>query len=244
MSLKSMMQSVGKFLRSLFSKQENQASNSASGPTKPINTPSLERSKTESIELMKKGFHYKFAIIVGHEAKAKGAKAVQPLGSYEYDFNKEIAQIMYVFAREKSMDARIFYRDGIGVGGVGKAVERWGADVAIELHFNSAGVSARGTETLYDAEPKDNKEFAEIIQRWMCEVFKREGKQNRGIKLLKDGDRGHYNLKVVKCVSVLVEPFFGSNKEDSHLGWSNATGYARSLVAGVVEFLNKKEGEK
>jgi N-acetylmuramoyl-L-alanine amidase len=195
----------------------------------------------ESIELMKKGYHYKFAIVVGHEKTQKGAKAGPPLNVHEYDFNKEIAQLMYVFAREKSMDARVFYRDGIGIGGVGDAVNRWGADVAIELHFNSATESARGTVTLYDANPADNKEYATVIQRYMCELFKRTGKTNRGIKLLESCDRGHYNTASIKCISVLVEPFFGSNKDDCQLMWSNATGYARCLVAGTIEFLNDKE---
>ena len=193
---------------------------------------------------MKKGFTYKLAIIVGHEQSAKGAKAGSPLNSLEYDFNKDIAQFMYVLAREKSMDARVFLRDGIGIGGVGKAVTEWGATIAIELHFNSATEAAYGTETLYDAQPSTNKELAEIIQRSMCELFKRTGKGNRGIKLLGDGDRGHYNLAVIKCTSVLVEPFFGSNKADCHLAWSNATGYAKCLVAGIIEYLNNKEKQK
>lgn len=190
---------------------------------------------------MRKEFHYKLAIIVGHEAAAKGAKSVGPLNTYEYDFNKSVAQLVYVFAREKSIDARIFYRDGLGIGGVGKAVTEWGAGIAIELHFNSADQSARGTETLYDSEPPMNKEFATVIQRHICGVFKRTGKQDRGIKLLEAGDRGHYNLKVVKCVSVLVEPFFGSNKQDTELAWANSTGYAKCLVAATIEFINNKE---
>lgn len=238
------MKKVIRFLRSLFWKQEKQTLNSGLEQAPPTNTSSSEHSKTESIELMKKNFNYKFAIIVGHSKDAKGAKAVAPLNLQEYDYNSEVAKVMYVFAREKSIDARVFYRDGIGRQGVADAVNRWGPDIAIELHFNSATESERGTLTLYDAQPADNKDFAEIAQRYVCNVFKRVGKQDRGAKLLKKGDRGHYNLESIKCTSILTEPFFGSNKADSHLGWANSTNYAKCLVAATIEFLNKKEGEK
>jgi N-acetylmuramoyl-L-alanine amidase len=183
----------------------------------------------------------KLAIIVGHEKKKDGASAMAPLSTTEYPFNKQVAEFMYVYARELQLDCQIFFRDGVGVSGAADAVHRWGADVCIELHFNSASPSAYGTETLHDAEPSTNAEFAAIVQKHMCEVLKRSGKGNRGVKFLKSGDRGHYNLLAVKCTSCLVEPFFGSNKEDCKLMWANVTGYSRSLVNAVVEFLNKGE---
>lgn len=241
MLLKSTMEKVKRFLKSLFSKQESTTSNSASAPVQNTNTSSSEPSTTASIKLKQGGYVKKLAIIVGHEKKKDGATALAPLSTSEWPFNKQVAEFMYQYARELQLDCQIFFRDGIGIEGAAKKVNDWKADVCIELHFNSASPSAYGTETLHDAEPATNAEFAAIVQRHMCEVLKRTGKGNRGVKFLKSGDRGHYNLHLVKCTSCLVEPFFGSNKEDCKLMWANVTGYSRSLVNAVVEFLNKGE---
>jgi len=193
---------------------------------------------------MKLDSTYKLAIVVGHEKLAKGAKLGAPLNTNEYDFNKGIAQLTYVFARDKSIDARIFYRDGIGIRGVGKAVTEWKADACIELHCNSATPAAYGTETLYDLDPPNSKKLAEHVQAAMCGVFKRQGKGDRGIKLLKEGDRGHYNLLGYKCAAVLVEPFFGSSLSDCKIAWGVASGYSRCLVTSVIAYFNQLEGEK
>lgn len=194
-----------------------------------------------STRLIKGNFVKKLAIIVGHEKKKDGATAMAPLSTSEYPFNKQVAEFMYVYAREKEIDCKIVFRDGVGIEGAAKVVNDWKADCCIELHFNSASPSAYGTETLHDSDPPESKEFAEIVHRHICELLKRSGKGDRKVKPLKSGDRGHYNLHLVKVPSCLTEPFFGSNKEDCKLMWANVTGYSRSLVNAVVEFLNKGE---
>jgi N-acetylmuramoyl-L-alanine amidase len=148
---------------------------------------------------------------------------------------------MYVYARELQLDCKIVFRDGIGIDGAAKIVNDWKADCCIELHFNSASPSAYGTETLFDSEPAQSQEFAEIVHRHICELLKRTGKGDRKAKLLKSGDRGHYNLHLVKVPSCLTEPFFGSNKTDCELMWKNVTGYSRCMVNAAVEWLNKRE---
>jgi N-acetylmuramoyl-L-alanine amidase len=231
-----------KWLSSIFTRQQVNVpvSNSVSEVKAPSSTPSSEPSQT-SIKLKKGGFVKKLAIIVGHEKKKDGASALAPLSTTEYPFNKQVAEFMYVYARELQLDCKIVFRDGVGIDGAAKVVNEWKADCCIELHFNSASPSAYGTETLHDAEPSTNAEFAAIVQRHMCETLKREGKGNRGVKFLKSGDRGHYNLHLVKCTSCLVEPFFGSNKKDCELMWKNVTGYSRCMVNAAVEWLNKGE---
>ena len=243
MLFRSLIQKVKLWWKSLSSISHQNQSSSDSKPTVPSNTSSSpQQETTDSIKLISGGYVKKFAIIVGHEKLKDGASAGAPLNTSEYPFNKQVAEFMYQYAREKGLDCKIFFRDKIGMSGAAKNVNDWKADCCIELHFNStSSESVSGTETLYDIGPSDNAEFAEIVQRKMCELFKRKGKSNRGARLLEAGDRGHYNLLAVKVTSCLVEPFFASNKSDRELMWANVTGYSRCLVDAVIEFLNKKE---
>lgn len=182
----------------------------------------------------------RLAIIIGHSKSAPGALAVAPINQHEYFYNTEVAQEMYRYARELGLDCCIFTRDDGGVKGAYARAREWAGSepaVAIELHFNAANGKASGTETLYDAEPASNKEFAHEIQAAMCALFNRTGKQNRGAKLIERGDRGHANLAECTMIGCLVEPFFGDNKDDAELGERLKMQYARALVGAVKKYL-------
>jgi len=218
---------------SLDSEQTNQSSTLSSKPS---------RSYIDMAETHKKKYGHlpKFAFVVGHEAVSPGASSVAPLKMSEYSFNKQVSQLCYVFARDLGFDARVFFRDRIGISGAAKLVNEWAPDCCIELHFNSATPAAYGTVCLYDLDPKESKDFAEFVQRRVCEVFKRTGKGDRKTKLLEPGDRGHYNLLSYKVPAIIVEPFFGSNSKDCELAWSNVTNYARGLVRSCIDFVDSK----
>jgi N-acetylmuramoyl-L-alanine amidase len=183
----------------------------------------------------------KLAVIVGHSKQGKGAKAVAPLRQFEYDYNNEIAQLMFRSAMSQGLEVAIFHRDDIGVSGVGKAVDNWIAKTdigcSIELHFNAANGIARGTEILYDADPAGGKDFADICIGELYRCFKREGKQQRGVKLLSPGDRGHYNLQVVHRPAILVEPAFGDNAEDARMLADYKQPYADALVRSAILYM-------
>lgn len=183
----------------------------------------------------------KLAIVVGHMKAAKGANSVAPLRMFEYDYNNEIAQLMFRAAKAEGIEVVIFHRDGVGVAGIGKAVDNWisKTDIgcSIELHFNAANRLARGSEVLYDSDPAGGKDLAEIALAEVYKVFKREGKQRRGVKLLEAGDRGHYNLQVIHRPAILVEPAFGDNAEDAKLLADLKQPYAEALVRAAVLFM-------
>lgn len=186
----------------------------------------------------------KIGIIIGHESNRPGAKAVAPLNEHEYEYNTKLAEEMYRRAMELGLKATIFKRDGMTVESVGRFVNEWASGdntVAIELHFNSSdNASVRGTETLYD---QDNAaDLAHMIQDGLCSLLHRTGKQNRGIKLIQDGDRGHRNLSSVSVPSVLVEPAFGSNKEDATLLQTNRNMIACCLVNVASDWLRRNGG--
>jgi N-acetylmuramoyl-L-alanine amidase len=182
----------------------------------------------------------RLAIIVGHEAKAKGATAVAPLSMSEYDYNTLVAEDMEAYAKEVGLTTQIFFRDNVGIDGVGQAASAWASESnlsrCIELHFNAATPEAKGTETLYDTREPGNKRFAETIQKFMVDLFR---SSDRGTKVVDIG-RGSSNLKAVTVVGCLVEPLFGSNSKDAAKLLTQRVDYAKCLVSAVIADINKE----
>lgn len=181
----------------------------------------------------------RLAIIVGHEAKAKGAVAVAPLSMSEYAYNTLVAEDMEVYAKDVGLEAKIFYRDGLGRDGVGKAASKWCAGAhrsrCIELHFNAATPKATGTETLYDSREPGNERFAQTVQKLLVDLFR---SSDRGAKKV-DSGRGSSNLRAVTVIGCLVEPLFGSNAKDAAKLLTKRTEYAQTLVKAVLADMHK-----
>lgn len=183
----------------------------------------------------------KLAIIVGHNKRAQGAVAVSPINQSEYVFNAQVAKIMDAEAADFGLEVGIFYRDGkLGYSGqIAKAyreADAWGADLAIELHFNgAANKSARGTVTLSSGSAKSLR-FASLAQDAMVALFGRIGKQDRGVKTRARGDRGGFSLVAGNAPAILVEPFFGSSTADCDLmDRKGRRAYARALLGAAAE---------
>lgn len=177
----------------------------------------------------------RLAIIVGHTATEQGAKATHPINKTEYEFNNDLSIDLYRYAREAGLDARIFKRDGKTRVQLGREVNEFGG-VAIELHLNAFDKVARGTETLYDALPKDNEAFAKLVHSHIVKALKRDGKRDRGTMLVSFKERGWLNLHAVAVTGCLVEPVFCDNIEESRLLWKYKTEYAKALVNAVLEW--------
>ncbi len=182
----------------------------------------------------------KLAIIIGHSEGAQGAMALPPLGQSEYEYNTGLADLIASHSEQYNLDCRIFNRN-IGLLTAYKNVNAWVVGqraCAIELHFNAAeAASARGSETLYTGEVAESPRLAETVQKYMCIALQRQPGQNRGTKLLGANDRGHYNLTLAKCASVIVEPFFGSNPDECQLALQYKSSYASSLAFAAQFYL-------
>lgn len=176
----------------------------------------------------------KLAVIVGHTAADKGAKAAHLLYN-EYDFNCSLAIDIYRFARESGLECQIFKRDGKTRTELGKEVNAYGG-VAIELHLNAFDKTVTGTETLFDALPTDNADFAKVVHKHVIEALGRTGKRDRGTKLVSFEERGWRNLHAVTITGCLVEPIFCDNREECRLLWGHKTQYAKALVEAVLEW--------
>ncbi|WP_131793258.1 N-acetylmuramoyl-L-alanine amidase, partial [Clostridioides difficile] len=112
-------------------------------------------------------------------------------------------------------------------------VNSGGYDLLIELHLNSSGVGAFGTEVFYYSEK--GKEYAQrIVDKLSKPFIRKKGDKevgNRGVKL----DKSLYILNSSKPTAVLIESFFCDNKEDyekaKKLGYE---GIAKLIVEGVL----------
>jgi N-acetylmuramoyl-L-alanine amidase len=174
----------------------------------------------------------KLGIIVGHSAKAMGAKMIEPFGKYEYEYNKIIAGKIrdYASSANLGVEVELIYRDGRGIEGAYALARQLLCDCVIELHFNAGG--GTGTETLSTADASDVT-FAQLIHKKVCEVFGREG-SSRGVKSISKSADGGANLhQFPGGVNCLVEPFFGDVEAEASLGMNRADEYAEALVQAV-----------
>lgn len=182
-------------------------------------------------------FRGHLAMVVGHERARPGAFGIYPISASEYEYNTDLAEMAAHFGKSRGHEVRIFFRDGIGIQGTYEQVNEWEPDAVVELHFNAFNTQVGGTETLYaDADDQKGvfeKEFAEVTQRNICKVFARSAKEDRGTlnRALSRGERGYMNVSQVFGVpSILIEPFFGDNKNDAKMAVEQKQELAEALV--------------
>lgn len=187
----------------------------------------------------------RLAIIVGHSFDRPGAMGVFPIDQHEYNWNLDLSNIIYRYARESGINCKVFYRNKRTIEKTYDEVNAWCKDqnaVAVELHFNASDGRARGTETLWDDD--ESLEFARAIHEDICHVFNRKGKLDRKLKRLTNPEeRGYINLKLMKAPGCIVEPFFGDNPDDALLGHAKSWEYAKAIVSASYRFMIQKEHE-
>lgn len=108
-----------------------------------------------------------------------------------------------------------------------------GATAAVEFHFNSGPASAWGHETLYHEFSRYGVRLAEMVEaRWGRDL----PGPRRGVQPRSTGQRGALFLSRTHCPAAILEPFFGSNRQD----WEYFSGaperLADSTAAGIADF--------
>ncbi len=183
----------------------------------------------------------RLAIIVGHTKKSPGARAVAPIAQHEYEWNSDFAEKMVSAIAgtysAKQVEAEVFFRDRGGIAGAYGRAKEWGADAAVELHFNSASPKASGSEVLYYTAP--SKPLANVVHAATRRVLEL---RDRGIKTPYEasGDerRGQTNLSQMGArPSVLTESFFGSNPHDASIAHERKDDLAAAQALAAVEYL-------
>ncbi|HFL2483505.1 TPA: N-acetylmuramoyl-L-alanine amidase [Clostridioides difficile] len=192
----------------------------------------------------------KICITVGHSILKSGACTSADGVINEYQYNKSLAPVL----------ADIFRKEGHKVDVIicpekqfkNKSEEKsykipkinsGNYNLLIELHLNSSGVGAFGTEVFYYSEK--GKEYAQrVVDKLSKPFIRKKGDKevgNRGAKL----DKSLYILNSSKPTAILIESFFCDNKEDyekaKKLGYE---GMAKLIVEGVLNKNINNEGVK
>lgn len=170
------------------------------------------------------------AIVVGHTKLRPGAKGYLEA---EFHYNKKVAELL------KDV-ADIYYYDTYNFGYT-SMVKRNAAKInkgdyklVLELHYNAASPQANGCEVLYYFRNKDGKRLAQFLSKMISRRFK---VKNRGAKsLVNKKDRGFAAVYYTNPTTLIVEPFFGSNKSDS-AKFEDHVDYARTLEMFIELFL-------
>ena len=173
------------------------------------------------------------AFVVGHHKKAKGA--MSHLGLREWDFYNEVLEHM--------TDVNVFYHNEnisgytTRIKNTAKKLNQIEFDLVIELHFNAAvSEQANGCETLYYFASKKGREYAKLFSQT---VTNHTGikTRNGGLKALTNrNDRGFASVYYPKAPTILIEPFFGSNKIDCELIKDT-----RNMATILTQFLKQLE---
>lgn len=179
------------------------------------------------------------AVCIGHSRKGDSG-ALNTDGVTERAFNRQVGKELCAALQRKGLFVTLF--DDYPVNGYSAAMSWVGAqcklvkaDVAIELHFNSAGPFAKGHEWLYWHRSVKGKQLAESFDRSFRKHF--PAAVARGAKPCGLDNRGSLFLRLTPCPSVILEPFFGSSKEETAFYTANRSklveAYADALVAAL-----------
>jgi len=174
----------------------------------------------------------KLGIIVGHTKKSPGAVMPEPYNCTEYSFNTMVAKNLESLGGAYKYEIGVFFRDGIGRHGAYDKASFWGADIILELHFNSSdNKEAVGAQILSSAKHKDHPLPPMLLAR-MVNLF---GGYSRGIQIPEPLDRGYSNVNR-PIPYFIVEPFFGSNMSQAKIAMDKHIKYAIEILNGVHEY--------
>lgn len=155
----------------------------------------------------------KIALIIGHNQRSRGAYS-SIVGS-EFDYWKRIAEkiqvkipdLVDVYERKPKQ----YY--GQEMREVLQELNKHNYKYCLELHFNAGSEQAQGCECLVYYKNEQAQELASIFMSRLQNIF---GSKIRGIIPVKtDNIRGGYGICHSKDTYILVEPFFGSNHDES-----------------------------
>lgn len=157
-----------------------------------------------------RGPEAKVALVVGHNARQKGAYVKGSLNQFEYDFHNIVAD--YILEKTwPGLTAKRFNRVYAGsyyseIREVYGRVNAWKPDLAIEMHFNGYNGKTGYSFMLHHHASDTSRKCAEAMNDVFVDAT---GFDDKGTKALYSGDRGY--TSTAKCASphVLTEPFFG-----------------------------------
>ena len=192
----------------------------------------------------------KICITVGHSILKSGACTSADGVVNEYQYNKSLAPVLADTFRKEGHKADViicpekqFKTKSEEKSYKIPRINSEGYDLLIELHLNSSGVGAFGTEVFYYSEK--GKEYAQrVVDKLSKPFIRKKGDKevgNRGAKL----DKSLYILNSSKPTAILIESFFCDNKEDCEKAKKfGYEGIAKLIVEGTLNKNINNEGVK
>lgn len=154
-------------------------------------------------------------IVVGHNYQKQGA--INFKGESEYCFNCSIAERVKANLSQSNIQCHVFKKD-TAPSILGADIKYIKPEFLLELHFNSFHEEVFGSEVLILDRAKDRGNLiylAKKLTRLHSDIFYIE---DRGLKYLKEGDRGFRNLEFYdNCgvpLSMIFEPCFGNFRNE------------------------------
>lgn len=176
----------------------------------------------------------KVAIVVGHNSRATGACALNPINMCEFAYNNLVADYMVANPPEgvvyKKFN-RVYSSAGYSseIRKVYDDVNDWNPVFVVELHFNGSSGAASYTTVLHAASSNVSKDCAKIFKDILVDEL---GFKDGGLMAVTRSGRGGASLYAAKAPSILTEPFFGDNV-------SNVTKMAEVGTDGLAKIYNK-----
>jgi len=174
------------------------------------------------------------AVCVGHSRQGDcGALSVDG-HTTEYEYNCDLAQRIADKVRRPLRVYDTYTGNGYtsAMKWLSRKLKEDGAEMAVELHFNSAAPSATGHEWLYWGTSEKGRLLARSLRDSMEDSF--PVLTSRGIKARGKGSRGAAFLRLTHCPAVIAEPFFGSNRVDWDLASKHKEGISSSIASGLL----------
>lgn len=186
--------------------------------------------------------HLTFGIVVGPN-RVSPVLASPFNGTTAFQYCSELAELMKDYIAKTypgSLTPLIAFKEPQGVAASYQVLESKACDVVIELQLNAFDGSVKGTETLCSSSDADLF-LAGLLQRGMCGLFARQGKQDRGVKALSRGDRGGLSAHAFPGgPNCIVEPLFCDNAAEAKMAVERRLDLAKCLVDGVVLWARKQ----
>lgn len=159
----------------------------------------------------------KVALIIGHNKRSQGAYS--PIVGNEWSYWRDVAskikgaipELVDVYERQPNM---YYTREMFEVL---EELNSQDYKFCLELHFNAVDDrQANGCECLVYYKNNKAKELAINFMSRLQNIFGSKIRGNRGLIEVKDSkERGAYGICKSKDTYILLEPFFGSNLDES-----------------------------
>ena len=184
----------------------------------------------------------KVALVIGHRPLDPGA-VNEDHGITEFEFNKVLAEHVYMLLTERGLHTQIVYRQDLQTL-PRRLNDEIMPDFIVSLHCNAyperpGEREATGTEVLYYRTSERGKEMAAIMQRKLVKALLL---RDRGIQPKRSEDRGGYLLRYTQAPCIICEPFFLDNDNDLAVTRKNYDALVSAYVDGIEEIAGVMHG--